>query len=99
MVDDKDAVRNALVAAGVQPLPGRFLDFLDPWGNPRGKTLDMLQHPVHQSAETKDGEPSTGAKSSSISQKNCGKPDAATEIRPQTYSSCARKTCISRLGI
>ena len=33
MVDDKDAVRNALVAAGVEPLPGRFLDFLDPWGN------------------------------------------------------------------
>jgi lactoylglutathione lyase len=33
VVDDKDAVRNALVAAGVEALPGRFLDFLDPWGN------------------------------------------------------------------
>ncbi len=33
MVDDKDAVRRALAAAGVKPLPGRFLDFLDPWGN------------------------------------------------------------------
>ena len=33
VVDDKDAVRNALGAAGVEPLPGRFLDFLDPWGN------------------------------------------------------------------
>ena len=33
VVDDKEAVRNALAAAGVQPLPGRFLDFLDPWGN------------------------------------------------------------------
>ena len=33
VVDDKDAVRNALAKAGVQPLPGRFLDFLDPWGN------------------------------------------------------------------
>jgi catechol 2,3-dioxygenase-like lactoylglutathione lyase family enzyme len=33
VVDDKDAVRNALMAAGVEPLPGRFLDFLDPWGN------------------------------------------------------------------
>ena len=32
-VDDKDAVRRALVAAGVKPLPGRFLDFRDPWGN------------------------------------------------------------------
>src|SRR5262245_22499807 len=33
VVDDKEAVRAALAAAGVKPLPGRFLDFLDPWGN------------------------------------------------------------------
>jgi lactoylglutathione lyase len=33
VVDNKDAVRRALVAAGVKPLPGRFLDFRDPWGN------------------------------------------------------------------
>ena len=33
VVDDKEAVRRALAAAGVKPLPGRFLDFLDPWGN------------------------------------------------------------------
>jgi lactoylglutathione lyase len=33
VVDDKDAVRRALAAAGVDPLPGQFLDFLDPWGN------------------------------------------------------------------
>ena len=33
VVDDKEAVREALAAAGVEPLPGRFLDFLDPWGN------------------------------------------------------------------
>jgi len=33
VVDDKDAVRQALAAAGVEPLPGQFLDFLDPWGN------------------------------------------------------------------
>ena len=33
VVDDKEAVRAALTAAGVTPLPGRFLDFLDPWGN------------------------------------------------------------------
>src|SRR3984893_12302678 len=33
VVDDKEAVRAALIAAGVKPLPGRFLDFLDPWGN------------------------------------------------------------------
>ena len=33
VVDDKEAVRRALEEAGVKPLPGRFLDFLDPWGN------------------------------------------------------------------
>jgi lactoylglutathione lyase len=33
VVDDKEAVRQALAAAGVEVLPGRFLDFLDPWGN------------------------------------------------------------------
>jgi catechol 2,3-dioxygenase-like lactoylglutathione lyase family enzyme len=33
VVDDKEAVRKALSDAGVKPLPGRFLDFLDPWGN------------------------------------------------------------------
>jgi catechol 2,3-dioxygenase-like lactoylglutathione lyase family enzyme len=33
VVDDRDAVREALAREGVQVLPGRFLDFLDPWGN------------------------------------------------------------------
>jgi predicted enzyme related to lactoylglutathione lyase len=33
VVDDKEAVRSALAAAGVEPLPGPFLDFRDPWGN------------------------------------------------------------------
>jgi lactoylglutathione lyase len=33
VVDDKDAVRRALAEVGVRPLPGPFLDFLDPWGN------------------------------------------------------------------
>ena len=33
VVDDKQAVRKALAEAGVKTLPGRFLDFLDPWGN------------------------------------------------------------------
>jgi catechol 2,3-dioxygenase-like lactoylglutathione lyase family enzyme len=33
VVDDRDAVRRALADAGIEPLPGRFLDFLDPWGN------------------------------------------------------------------
>src|SRR5579862_8817621 len=33
VVDDKEAVREALAEAGVETLPGRFLDFRDPWGN------------------------------------------------------------------
>ncbi len=33
VVDDKAAARAALEAAGVEILPGRFLDFRDPWGN------------------------------------------------------------------
>src|SRR5207248_10110280 len=33
VVDDKEAARKALAAAGVAVLPGPFLDFLDPWGN------------------------------------------------------------------
>jgi hypothetical protein len=30
---DKEAVRAALSEADIAPLPGPFLDFLDPWGN------------------------------------------------------------------
>jgi lactoylglutathione lyase len=33
VVDDKDSVRRALADAGIEALPGPFLDFLDPWGN------------------------------------------------------------------
>jgi len=33
VVDDKEAVRKSLAAAGIKLLSGRFLDFLDPWGN------------------------------------------------------------------
>ena len=33
VVDDKDAVLKGLTEAGIRPLPGPFLDFLDPWGN------------------------------------------------------------------
>jgi lactoylglutathione lyase len=33
VVDDKEAVRRALIEAGVEILPGSFLDFYDPWGN------------------------------------------------------------------
>ena len=33
VVDDKEAARSALEAAGVALLDGPFLDFRDPWGN------------------------------------------------------------------
>jgi lactoylglutathione lyase len=33
VVDDKEATRQALDEAGVDLLPGRGLDFRDPWGN------------------------------------------------------------------
>lgn len=33
VVDDKEKVREALKHYGIEPLPGRFLGFLDPWGN------------------------------------------------------------------
>ena len=33
VVDNKEAVRQALTDAGVELVPGPFLDFRDPWGN------------------------------------------------------------------
>ena len=33
VVDDMEATRRALEKAGAQILPGRGLDFVDPWGN------------------------------------------------------------------
>ncbi len=33
VVDDKEAVRQALTDHGIETIPGRFLDFRDPWGN------------------------------------------------------------------
>jgi catechol 2,3-dioxygenase-like lactoylglutathione lyase family enzyme len=33
VVDDKEAAREALQEAGVEILPGRGVDFRDPWGN------------------------------------------------------------------
>src|SRR6266511_3576095 len=33
VVDDREVVRTALREAGVEVLPGRGLDFRDPWGN------------------------------------------------------------------
>ena len=33
VVDDKETVRARLAELGIPLVPGRFLDFLDPWGN------------------------------------------------------------------
>jgi catechol-2,3-dioxygenase len=33
VVDNKEAAHKALVDAGIETLPGPFLDFRDPWGN------------------------------------------------------------------
>lgn len=33
VVEDKEAARQALIDAGVEIVPGPFLDFRDPWGN------------------------------------------------------------------
>ena len=33
VVDDKETARKAIADAGIETLPGPFLDFLDPWGN------------------------------------------------------------------
>ncbi|MCP4328480.1 MAG: VOC family protein [Alphaproteobacteria bacterium] len=41
VVDDKEAARRALEAMGVEILPGRFLDFLDPWGN----RIEIVSYP------------------------------------------------------
>jgi len=40
VVDDKQATREALEAAGVEIRPGRRLDFQDPWGN----TVEVVQY-------------------------------------------------------
>ncbi len=48
VVDDKQAVRRALEAAGVEILPGRRLDFLDPWGN----RVEIVQYDQIQFTKT-----------------------------------------------
>ena len=50
VVDDKEATRRALEAAGVEILPGRFLDFLDPWGN----RVQVVQYDQIRFAKTPD---------------------------------------------
>ena len=50
VVDDKEAVRKALIEAGIEIVPGPFLDFLDPLGQPH-RDRRLPEHPVHQGAE------------------------------------------------
>jgi len=49
VVDDKEATRRALEAAGVEILPGRGLDFRDPWGN----NVQVVQYDEVQFTKTK----------------------------------------------
>jgi len=42
VVDDKEAVRARLAELGIETIPGRGLDFLDPWGN-RLEVVDYRQ--------------------------------------------------------
>jgi catechol 2,3-dioxygenase-like lactoylglutathione lyase family enzyme len=48
VVDDKDATRLALEAAGVEIRPGRRLDFFDPWGN----CVEVVQYDEVQFTKT-----------------------------------------------
>jgi lactoylglutathione lyase len=54
VVDDKEAVREALAAAGVTPFPGPRLDFLDPDGN-RIEVVQYDQIQFSKSAEVMHG--------------------------------------------
>ena len=50
VVDDKEHTRRALESAGVEILPRRFLDFLDPWGN----RVQVVQYDQIRFAKTSD---------------------------------------------
>jgi lactoylglutathione lyase len=48
VVDDREAVRQALEAAGTPILPGRGLNFRDPWGN----RVEIVQYDEIQFSKT-----------------------------------------------
>ncbi|MFI5122389.1 MAG: VOC family protein, partial [Vicinamibacteria bacterium] len=54
VVDDKEAARAALEAAGAEILPGRGLDFRDPWGN-RVQVVDYREIQFSKTAEVLAG--------------------------------------------
>jgi catechol 2,3-dioxygenase-like lactoylglutathione lyase family enzyme len=50
VVDDREKVRERLRVLGVEPFPGRFLDFLDPWGN----RIQVVEYREIQFSKTPD---------------------------------------------
>jgi catechol 2,3-dioxygenase-like lactoylglutathione lyase family enzyme len=54
VVDDKEAVRRALEAEAVEVLPGRGLDFRDPWGN-RVEVVDYRDIQFTKAREVAEG--------------------------------------------
>jgi lactoylglutathione lyase len=54
VVDDLEAARTALVEAGAELLPGRGLDFRDPWGN-RLQVVDYRRIQFTKSSAVAEG--------------------------------------------
>ncbi len=54
VVDDKEAVRERLRELGIEPLPGRNLDILDPWGN-RLEIVDYREIQFTKAPQVLDG--------------------------------------------
>jgi len=50
VVDDKEAVRRTLAAAGIEIVPGPRLDFRDPWGN----RVEIVQYDQIQYTKTRE---------------------------------------------
>jgi catechol 2,3-dioxygenase-like lactoylglutathione lyase family enzyme len=64
VVDDRDEARRRLEAAGVEILPGRGLDFRDPWGN-RIQLVQYSEIQFTKAPEILDGMGLDGQKSES----------------------------------
>jgi lactoylglutathione lyase len=79
VVDDSDAVREALEREGVEILPGRGLDFLDPWGN----RVQVVQYDEIQFTKT-------GSAMRKLGLEGLGKtPEAEAELRRRGCSSAS----------
>ena len=75
VVDDKEAVRAALVKAGAQIVPTRGLRFVDPWGN----SVEIVQYDEIQFSKTDAVLRGTGLE-------GLGKTDAArAELRQKGF--------------